>query len=323
MRKRMLKAIVGLLAVIALLFLAELSFMDYGYPEHETFNAPAPSATSWDQVFSEAGPISVTTFETGRINVPVSGVLNLDYPSTRSLPKSDFMVPVFSHWIHHPIYGDYLVDTGFDASFAKGACGNIDGLLVGLVFGPCTQNPGQDIATQLASHQVTLKGVFFTHLHPDHTAGVPGLPATISFVAGPHDNYDNYPVLLYRDHLSHIRSMYEFDFSSAPVMAPLGPCIDVFGDASLWAIFTPGHTRGHVSYLVNSDQGPVLLTGDASHTRWGFEHDVPPGWSVDDKMAKSSLDQLIAFKQKYPQITVIYGHEYANRPLLISQAPLR
>ena len=39
----------------------------------------------------------------------------------------------------------------------------------------------------------------------------------------------------------------------------------------------PGHTRGSTAYLVRTPQGPVLLTGDACHTRWGWEHDVEPG----------------------------------------------
>jgi glyoxylase-like metal-dependent hydrolase (beta-lactamase superfamily II) len=52
-------------------------------------------------------------------------------------------------------------------------------------------------------------------------------------------------------------------------MAPLGPSIDLFGDGSLWAISVLGHTDDDVAYLVNGPR-PVLLTGDACHTKAAF-----------------------------------------------------
>ena len=55
--------------------------------------------------------------------------------------------------------------------------------------------------------------------------------------------------------------------------------------------------------------GPVLLTGDASHTRWGFENGVEPGWHANRPQMQASLRQLIAFARAYPRVRVIYGHE--------------
>lgn len=306
------------ITAIALLLSVEFVGMGYGYPQHELFHAPSPSAETWEQVFSRPGTIKLTSLETGRIGVPVSGVLNMDYPATEALSKTGFDVPVFAHWLHHPKFGDYLIDSGFDQSFTAENCGNIHGLLVGSVFGPCQQNVGEDVVSQLNRNQVKLNGVFFTHLHFDHTSGVPDLSGDLQYVAGPSDSYDNFPILLYRDHLGGVKKIQELDFSNARVMPPLGPSIDVFGDASLWAVATPGHTPGHVSYVINSVDGPVLLTGDASHTRWGFEHGVPPGWADDDRQAKKSLDQLIAFKQEFPNLEVRFGHEYSGKALLLS-----
>ena len=47
----------------------------------------------------------------------------------------------------------------------------------------------------------------------------------------------------------------------------MGPSGDLLGDGSLWAISTPGHTKGHISYLINGLDGPILLTMDASFIR--------------------------------------------------------
>ena len=85
--------------------------------------------------------------------------------------------------------------------------------------------------------------------------------------------------------------------------------IERLGDGDLWAISTPGHTTGHVSYLVNTKGGWVLLTGDASHTRWGFENNVVPGWSEDEALAKKSLTALRKFSLENKEVRVVFGHE--------------
>src|ERR1700722_554820 len=46
------------------------------------------------------------------------------------------------------------------------------------------QEPGMDLAAQLARLNVYPKAVFFTHLHPDHTGGVPALGPQTEFVFG-------------------------------------------------------------------------------------------------------------------------------------------
>ena len=46
--------------------------------------------------------------------------------------------------------------------------------------------------------------------------------------------------------------------------------VDIFGDASVWAIHVPGHSPGSTAYLVRTTTGPKLLVGDASHTRRGL-----------------------------------------------------
>jgi N-acyl homoserine lactone hydrolase len=94
-------------------------------------------------------------------------------------------------------------------------------------------------------------------------------------------------------------------------MAPLGPCVDLFGDGSVWAISTPGHTMAHMSFLVVTKTGPALITGDVSHTRWGFDNSVIPGRFNDGKKSDSrrSLDQIKAFANAYPSVKIFLGHE--------------
>ena len=95
--------------------------------------------------------------------------------------------------------------------------------------------------------------------------------------------------------------------------------IDVFGDASFWAIWTPGHTPGSTAYLARTPRGPVLFTGDTSHTSWGWENDVEPGtFTFDHEKNRQSLAQLRALVKEHPRIDVRLGHQVlgeGSRPL--------
>jgi hypothetical protein len=87
--------------------------------------------------------------------------------------------------------------------------------------------------------------------------------------------------------------------------------VDVFGDGSLWAIWTPGHTAGSTAYLARTPHGPVLFVGDTSHTVWGWENDVGPGSFTADHAANlKSLAQLKALVADHPRIDVRLGHQW-------------
>src|ERR1019366_4692335 len=152
-------------------------------PVRSDFVVPTSiSGKSWSAIFAHPTNITVTTLKTGIIKVRISDVLNLKNPFAKGMKDSVLYVSVFAHVIHHPIYGDWLVDSGLDSSFYKDHYGNIKGLFKKMFY--CKQEKGQDITSQLAAKGITIKGVFFTHLHPDHISGVPGLPQNIKYVCG-------------------------------------------------------------------------------------------------------------------------------------------
>jgi glyoxylase-like metal-dependent hydrolase (beta-lactamase superfamily II) len=173
------------------------------------------------------------------------------------------------------------------------------------------QRSGEDVVSRIHAEQIAPRGIFFTHLHPDHLSGAMWLPRDMPFVVGKGERPTSYGFLFYEDALHAVPMLQEIDFTNVPPMPPLGPSLDVFGDGSFWAISTPGHTVGHLSFVAVTKRGPVLLTGDVSHTRWGFEHGVTPGGfnDGDPKDSRRSLDELIAFKKAFPELTVVLGHE--------------
>jgi N-acyl homoserine lactone hydrolase len=86
--------------------------------------------------------------------------------------------------------------------------------------------------------------------------------------------------------------------------------IDIFGDGSVWALHTPGHTPGATAYLVRSTTGTQLLIGDATHTKWGWENGVEPGtYSLDIPQSVKSLSMLKQLAQDHPAVIVHPGHQ--------------
>jgi len=101
-----------------------------------------------------------------------------------------------------------------------------------------------------------------------------------------------------------------WDFKKGQSMGPILSALDVVGDGSIWALYSPGHTPGSTAYLANTTDGPKLFVGDTSHTWWGWEHSVEPGdYTEDHERNAESLRRLRALVHEYPMIEVFVGHE--------------
>lgn len=280
----------------------------------EPFEAPARSSyVSWSEVFAGAPRVTLVSLDTGTVGVPRELMLGAHPDATAYVPDPT-LLRVYAHLVRHPRFGDLLVDSGLDASFAHDPYGNVSWparwIIDTFLHAPYTQEPGTDVMAQLARLDAHPSSVFFTHLHLDHTAGIPVLSAArpdLRLVTGPHEA-DDFSGWFGFGHVRADQRWTELDFTGAREMAPLGPAIDVLGDGSFWALSTPGHSVGHVSFVVNATVGPVLLTGDATHFRWAFEHGVGPS-GTDEAAAQASLERLRAFAAAFPEARVHTGHE--------------
>jgi N-acyl homoserine lactone hydrolase len=286
--------------------------------QHATAPSALGIARSSDDlvaVLDRPGPIALQSVDSADWEVPLSGLLNLEHPNAKAAGLADRAEPIVVrfHVIEHPTRGSFIVDTGVERAVHDPDRAAVRGLVASFMAIEEKLVVREDLATFLARHG-PLAGVFLTHLHLDHVMGMPDVPPQTPVYAGPGETTPrSLQNVVMRPNIERLLEghgpiqEWKFAVDSA---GRFDGVLDVFGDGSVWAIWVPGHTPGSTAYLVRTAQGPVLLTGDASHTRWGWDHDVEPGtYSADPERSAASFRKLRAFAGAHPNLEVRVGHQ--------------
>jgi N-acyl homoserine lactone hydrolase len=266
-------------------------------------------------VLDVPGPVEVETVASADWSVPLSGLVNLDHPRAREagLRDRDEPIQVYFHALTHPSRGLWLVDTGIeramrdhpDQAAFRGLVASQMHLEKLVVHAP--------LGEWLAVRGEAVRGVLLTHLHPDHLTGMADVPAGTPVYAGPGEVTRGVLELFLRPNVDRALAgkppLSVCPFAPEPG-APFEGVLDVFGDRTVWALWVPGHTAGSTAYLVRTPKGPVLLAGDACHTRWGWDHGVEPGsYSSDRARSADSLARLRRLAAEHPALAVRLGHQ--------------
>jgi len=267
-------------------------------------------------VLDRPGPLALESIDSADWEVPLSGVLNLDHPNAKAAGLADRGEPIVVrfHVIEHPTHGRFIVDTGVERAVHDSDRAAVRGFVASYMAIEEKLVVRQDLATFVAQRG-PIAGVLLTHLHLDHVMGMPDVPIQTPIYAGPGETTPrSMQNVVMRPNLERLLSGHgpiaEWGFAPDPA-GRFDGVVDVFGDGSLWAIWVPGHTPGSTAYLVRTAQGPVLLTGDASHTRWGWDHDVEPGtYSLDPVRSAASFRKLRVFAAEHPNVEVRVGHQH-------------
>lgn len=266
-------------------------------------------------LLDEPGPVEVETVLAADWVVDRGGLINLDHPEAEAHGLEDGEEPIHIafHALRHPTRGTYLVDTGVErALHAAPDEAAIRGFVASQMdLGAMTIHV--DTATWLARQRQPIAGVFLTHLHLDHVAGLRDVPDDVPVYVGPGEadarGFLNLFIQGTADDALEGKPLRELSFPRDPAGRFEG-VLDVLGDGSIWALHVPGHTDGSTAYVVRTPGGPVLLVGDACHTAWGWDHGVEPGsFSSDLPRSADSLARLRRLVAEHPAIEVRLGHQ--------------
>jgi N-acyl homoserine lactone hydrolase len=158
-----------------------------------------------------------------------------------------------------------------------------DGMLV--ANGAITYRRAKTLASQLDQIGVKPADVTYvavSHTHGDHVGNVALFPSSTVLIQGA--EYDwamagpSKPV-----------------FAATQTIKKLAGDHDVFGDASVKVVSTPGHTPGHQSLLVQLPKtGWLLLSGDAVHFQDNWTHRRVPQMNFNRDQTLASLQRIAA-----------------------------
>jgi len=274
------------------------------------FSAPEPAFQAWDEILQNPSPITFTTYSTGINETTIAGIVNLEHENAAGLADEIIGIPVLAGVVQHEEFGAHLIDAGLDAAYAENPHGTIKGLIVDSFLADGSQEPGQHIAAVLERENIQIESVWLTHLHPDHTAGIVDLPKDIPYVAGKGERYVNFRFIIQTEHLAGVEQLYEIDLSEGVDLPPFGKGVDLFGDGSFWAIDSSGHSSGHILFFINGVDEQVLFTGDAINIGLQYEKSIGSGtYSSDLEKSQEVVEQIIAFKEQHPEVTLVFGHD--------------
>lgn len=267
-------------------------------------------------VLSTPGEVTVETIAACDWEVDRSGLINLEHPRAKEAGLIDGAEPiqVFFHVLRHPTKGTFIVDTGVENALRDDQSKSVISGLMRSFMKVERMKVHQPLGEWIAKEPQPLQGVFLTHLHFDHITGMADVPKGTQVYTGPGEASASAFMHMFvqgstNRALEGKGAINEWAFTPDPAGRFAG-VLDVFGDGSVWAIWLPGHTPGSTAFLVRTPGGPVLLTGDVAHTRWGWDHDVEPGtFTSDGPLSVESFKKLRALVAEHPQIDVRLGHQ--------------
>jgi N-acyl homoserine lactone hydrolase len=278
-------------------------------------------------IATPTGGVTIHAIRTGSVRIRANQVRSKAHGALRLLRTytgvawSDWL-PIYAWVIEHP-EGVIVVDTGETARvadpgyfpawhpyFRRGVQERV--------------TPDEEIGPQLENNWLDphhVRWVVLTHLHTDHAGGLHHFPhseilidpreyATASGLRGRLRGFlpNRWPAWL--------RPTF-IDF--APV--PFGPFdhsrpLTAAGDVVI--VPTPGHTAGHVSVVVRTDEVTYFLAGDASYNQALMVEEHVDGVAPDETAARDTLRRIRSLAQQEP-LVYLPAHDPAAAERLLAQ----
>ncbi len=241
--------------------------------------------------------ITLTMFQCGQLRFRMPGAAEGEYAH----------VPVPWFFIQHP-RGNIVVDGGNALQAVSDPRGHW-GPVADSFFPVMTEADFCVNALQSAGNDPSsVRYVIQSHLHHDHTGAIGNFPGALHVVRRREYQYAFTP-----DWFT-AQAYCRKDFDKEGLEWELlddAPVIDFFGDGTVQLVFTPGHSVGHQSILVNlPETGPMLLAIDAVMFLDHWERRGVPGLTTSMMEAVRSIENLRSLCRR-TGATLVPGHDGA------------
>jgi glyoxylase-like metal-dependent hydrolase (beta-lactamase superfamily II) len=152
-----------------------------------------------------------------------------------------------------------------------------------------------------------VKYVILSHLHLDHAGCVGHFPNAKYVVQRDEMHYAYVPDYFMKG--AYIRKDFDKDVNWLILEGWRNDPVDFFGDGTILIYFTPGHTPGHQSILVNLPKsGPMFFAADSCYTTENIDKDILPGLSWSPSEAVKTVQRMKNIRDLYGA-TVVTGHD--------------
>jgi glyoxylase-like metal-dependent hydrolase (beta-lactamase superfamily II) len=234
------------------------------------------------------------------------------------VPRSEWLTfPIPAFLVEHPSAGAILIDTGFHGSVAVNPQANL-GRVNARFFRGVEMEPDQAVAAQLRARGMQpadVKVVVMTHLHSDHASAISDFPdatfvvSAAEWAAASEGGAMHGYVKRQFDHGFDWR-LLDFEGRDASSFSGFARSFDLFGDGSVRTVYTPGHTLGHMSVVLGTARGEVLIAADAIYLRRTLDDTHLPYRVADEHLFRRSLRELRQYATETPDALIVPGHDW-------------
>lgn len=219
--------------------------------------------------------VDVYAFKCGIIKTQTNLVLKDTRVGTPlTIPITFYLIKHGSDWV--------AFDTGLNAAVAKDPFSHLGDRVK--LWAP-EMKPEDEFKVQIKKLGLSpkdIKAVIISHGHWDHAGAIENFLGT------------NVPIYFQRKEMTEIKKVVDVKKVGASYILGDFACLnevniqqvdgvfDLFGDKTIVAFPTPGHTVGHQSLYVKVSKGkPMILTADALYTAENLEKMIPPNSAPD------------------------------------------
>jgi glyoxylase-like metal-dependent hydrolase (beta-lactamase superfamily II) len=258
-------------------------------------------------------PVRVHAISTGSVAVKTKF---RESKKTGMFAKLDFIfdkkftewLPIWVWVIEHP-EGVFIIDTGENSTIQTPDYFKSSGVFANWLNKTMFKfkiNRELEIDKQLLKLNIEpneVKTVFLTHLHLDHIDGLKHFPETKIIVNRLEweKPYGDLPKLYphwFKPELIELNEQYEcFDNACSLTIAK-----------DLIALHTPGHTNGHMSILLKTDNCHILFAGDLCYNQKQLIANHFAGVNVNHLKAKDTYTKIKAFA-KFNKTVFLPSHD--------------